>query len=102
MLKELVWTYVIEAPALATQQYGQRKIIRELFSIYSEAAAAEDKRKIFPAYYRERLDAAGTDTAETCRICVDLIASLTEAQVINMHQRLTGSSLGSALEDLVI
>jgi dGTPase len=102
MLKELVWTYVIEAPALATQQYGQRKIIRELFAIYTDAANCEGKRKIFPAYYRERLDATGSGAQEICRICVDLIASLTEAQVINMHQRLTGSSLGSALEDLVI
>jgi dGTPase len=102
MLKELVWTYVIEAPALATQQYGQRKIIRELFDIYTEAAAAEDKWKIFPTYYRERLAASENDAADRCRICIDLIASLTEAQVINMHQRLTGFSLGSALEDLVV
>ncbi len=102
MLKELVWTYVIEAQALATQQYGQRKIIRELFEIYGDAATTEDKRRIFPPYYRERLVAAGDGTPEASRICVDLIASLTEAQVVNMHQRLTGSSLGSALEDLVI
>jgi dGTPase len=101
MLKELVWTYVIEAPALATQQYGQRKIIRELFDIYSEAAATEDKRNIFPAYHRERLNAPEND-ADRCRICIDLIASLTEAQVVYMHQRLTGSSLGPALEDLII
>jgi dGTPase len=47
MLKELVWTYVIEAPALATQQYGQRKIIRELFGIYRDAAI-DGNLKIFP------------------------------------------------------
>jgi dGTPase len=101
MLKELVWTYVIEEPALATQQYGQRRLIRELFTIYSEAAKG-DARKIFPTYYRERLDSAGPDTSEIDRTCIDLIASLTENQLIDVHGRLTGSSLGSGFEDLVV
>ena len=55
MLKELVWTYVIEAPALATQQYGQRRIIRELFPIFLDAAKKPEGHKIFPAFYQERL-----------------------------------------------
>jgi dGTPase len=102
MLKELVWTYVIEAPALATQQYGQRRLIRELLEIYSEAAGTSESRNIFPAYYQERLDAAGTNSDEINRTCIDLIASLTESQVVDIHHRLTGSSLGSGLEDLIV
>ena len=31
MLKELTWHYVINAPSLATEQHGQRKVIRGLF-----------------------------------------------------------------------
>ncbi|MGA7219970.1 MAG: hypothetical protein WBX38_16765, partial [Candidatus Sulfotelmatobacter sp.] len=37
MLKALTWFYVIYNPALATQQFGQRKIIRELFQILGNA-----------------------------------------------------------------
>lgn len=102
MLKELVWTYVIEAPALASQQYGQRRIIRALFEIFADAASSARQRTIFPAYYRERLEQAGDDDIERRRICVDLLAGMTETQTINVHHRLTGSVLGAALEDLLV
>src|SRR5262249_54105318 len=38
MLKELTWTYVIEAASLAAQQYGQARVITDLYNIYSTAA----------------------------------------------------------------
>lgn len=100
MFKELVWTYVIEAPALASQQYGQRHIIRSLFQIFSEAAANREEQRIFPAFYRERLQEAGDDPIEKKRICIDLIAGLTENQAGNIYRRLNGSALGSALDDM--
>jgi dGTPase len=102
MLKELVWTYVIEAPALASLQYGQRTIISALFNIFSDATTSRAGQKIFPAYYRERLEEAPNDDTEKRRICVDLLAAMTETQAINVHHRLTGSVLGSALEDVLV
>jgi len=101
MFKELVWTYVIEAPSLATQQHGQRKIISDLFDIYSKAADSK-KRNIFPPYYRERLERCGSDPAKINRVCVDLVAGLTENQAVAIHGRLTGNNLGSSLEDLLV
>jgi dGTPase len=38
VLKELTWRYVIERPALASQQHGQKKVIRELFETFMDAA----------------------------------------------------------------
>lgn len=38
VLKELTWRYVIQNPALETQQYGQRRVVRELFDIFADAA----------------------------------------------------------------
>ncbi len=104
MLKELVWTYVIEAPALATQQHGQRKIVRDLFNIYVEAATAKasSQRNIFPEYYRERLQQCGDNEAKIRRTCVDLVAGLAENQAIALHGRLAGVHLGSGLEDLLV
>lgn len=47
-LKELTWSYVIEAPALATQQEGQKKIIECLFNVYANAANSVKGWKLFP------------------------------------------------------
>jgi dGTPase len=41
MLKELVWVYVIHNPALATQQVGQREVIRSLFERFYRAAVRD-------------------------------------------------------------
>jgi dGTPase len=102
MFKELIWTYIIEAPSLATQQHGQRKIVEDLFDIYAEAASKEETWALFPDYYRERLEVCGSDIGKMNRVCIDLIASLTEGQAIAMHGRLSGNHLGSSLEDLIL
>jgi len=101
MLKELTWTYVIEAPSLVSQQFGQRQAIRKLFEIYSEASRHERNRSLFPAYYREAIEEAGKDAKRTKRTVIDLIAGMTEAQALAMHNRLTGVSVGSGLDEIV-
>ena len=100
MLKEITWTYVIEASSLAAQQRGQNRIIEDLFNIYTESTASQTAWNIFPTYYRERLRDA-TGQAEAIRICVDLIASMTESQAIAMHRRLTGQTHASGLDEIL-
>jgi len=95
MLKQLTWHYVIRNPGLATQQFGQRKAIRNLFDTYIEAAIAGDTR-LFPFAFRERLEAV-PDKLETIRIVADYIAGMTERQALELHKRLTGVAPGSAL-----
>jgi dGTP triphosphohydrolase len=34
MLKELIWHYVIRNSSLAALEYGQRRVIRDLFQIF--------------------------------------------------------------------
>jgi dGTPase len=101
MLKELTWTYVIEAASLAAQQYGQQKVIADLYDIYSAAARDRTKWGIFPTFYRERLETNKKIKAEIARTPIDLIASMTESQAIAMHRRLTGQSHSSGLEDIL-
>lgn len=101
MLKELTWTYVIEAPSLVSQQFGQRQAIRKLFEIYSEASHHERDRSLFPAYYREAIEEAGNDDKRMKRTVIDLIAGMTEAQALAMHNRLVGVSVGSGLDEIV-
>lgn len=99
MLKELTWTYVIENPALATQQHGQRHVISELFHIFTEAAH-HDKLAIFPESAREMLVIVGNNPPARLRIVCDLIAGLTEQQAVELFRRLTGVDFGSVLDRL--
>src|SRR5262249_28045685 len=101
MLKELTWTYVIEAPSLAARQQGQKRVIEELFMIYSELALKSESWLAFPTFYRERLKAAKGQTDEVVSTCVDLIASMTESRAVAMHKRLTGQAHPSGLDDIL-
>ncbi len=99
ILKELTWTYVIEAPALATQQEGQRAVVKHLFDVYSEAALSSGRWGVFPAYYRERLTDSRTDS-DKIRIVVDLIAGMSEPEAIATYRQLTAASPTSSLEQI--
>jgi dGTPase len=102
MLKELTWVYIIEAPSLISQQYGQRQLIRNLFDIYMKAAAERKHRNLFPPYYRQSLDELGSpDEKVVRRTVIDLIAGMTEEQALAVRNRLIGVSLGSGLEELI-
>jgi dGTPase len=98
ILKALTWFYVIERPSLVAQRYGQRTLIRSLFRTFCEAAGSRKSWSIFSDFYRDEVEQANGDTRQIKRIVADLIASMSESQVIATHQRLTGQSLGSAMD----
>jgi dGTPase len=100
MLKELTWTYIIEGPALVSQQYGQKRVIAKLVEIYMNAATDKKNGRIFPPYYRKSLEASAEQDGIR-RTVIDLVAGMTEEQALAIHNRLTGVSLGSGLEDLL-
>jgi dGTP triphosphohydrolase len=97
LLNGLTWYYVINSPALMSQRFGQRNLIRTLFGTLREAASSSHDVHIFPAFYREMLETAESD-GERLRVVTDYIASMSEGEVIEIHQRLNGQSLGSGLE----
>lgn len=103
-LQRIVWSYVISNPRLATQRYGQKKIIRTLFEIYLEAIERADLSFIparFVREYQELLEreVKGEDVRpEKTRMAVDIVAGLSEAEAVLKYRRLTGISQGSFLE----
>ncbi len=101
VLKGLTWHYVIRRNALSTLRFGQRRIIGDLFAILHEASAHRDDHAIFPLSSREELERCQSDQ-ERARVVADTIASMNESQAIEIHQRLTGSILGSAMDDMFI
>jgi dGTPase len=96
VLKKLIWCYVIERPALAILQRGQRKVISELFGIYDEAALA-GKYEMFPSLYVERMRRAPTNDSKR-RAVVDLISSMTESGATEVYRRLTGVTAASVID----
>lgn len=102
MLKELTWHYVMRSPALTAQKRGQVLMIKTLFDTFYEAALSPNPGDwdIFPFGYRERLETTDSREERT-RIVIDLIASMTEPQAMQMYQRLTGTSQSSMLLQIV-
>lgn len=100
MLKELTWHYVMRSPALTAQKRGYVRIIEELFTTFHEASQHQKDWDIFPFGYRERLESTH-DAQERSRIVIDLIASMTETQAVQMYQRLQGTSESSILLQIV-
>jgi dGTPase len=103
MWKQLTWHYVIHNPSLATQQYGQRRVVRGLFEIFVEAAKSEQWH-MFPVSSREQLEDPATEprsNEDLVRVVADMIAGLTEQQAVHLYQRLTGVAFGSILETIV-
>jgi dGTPase len=100
ILKELTWTYVIEGPALAMQREGQKRIIQNLFDVYSSAALTRKRWSLFPPYYRDRLEKSESDQ-ERQRTVVDLIAGMTEPQAIASYAQVMGVRPSLSLEEIV-
>jgi dGTPase len=92
ILKQLTWHYVIESPVLAAIQFGQRRLIRYLFEAFqTEAFSRTSSFVIFPELYREQLREEPAEDIRN-RLVIDLIASMTEQQALDMYLRLTGLS----------
>ncbi|HET6762401.1 MAG TPA: hypothetical protein VFH27_01985, partial [Longimicrobiaceae bacterium] len=104
-LQDLVWVYVIKNPRLATQQYGQRKIIGYLFEVYLEAVKTRNLALV-PALFRSevrQLDkTAGSRPADIAeqetRVAADIVAHFTDHQAVLLHRRLVGAVPGSMTE----
>jgi dGTPase len=97
LLKHFARHYVIGLPALHAQQYGQKKIVRELFNIFLSEGKAGNLR-LFPA----RLRYIWQDHADKpARLAADCIATLTENEAYQLHRRLTGANSGIVLDPIV-
>jgi dGTPase len=96
ILKEMTWHYVILNPSLVTLQFGQRNVIRKLFTIFNWAAR-KSNLAIFPYAYRDLLADAGNNPTLKTRLVCDYISGMTERQAFGTYDRLTGASRGSVL-----
>jgi dGTP triphosphohydrolase len=75
-------------------------MIAELFHIFWEAGTSrkEERLNIYPFAFRDDILEAGWDAKLVKRIVADMIGGMGDQEVVRLHQRLTGTSLGSALD----
>lgn len=98
LLKYFARHYVIGLPALHAQQYGQKRIICELFKIFLTEGKAGNL-KLFPARLRYIWDDRTNE--KNARLAADCVASLTENEAYQLYHRLTGSNSGLVLDPIV-
>lgn len=107
-LKELTWFYVIERPALATLQEGQKVLIERLFEVLLGWLSKDHQSPRVPQQLREIFEQIDADAdarnslgdeydREYClrRAVCDYVCSLTEMQALDMHERIAGGTPAS-------
>lgn len=85
LLKELVWVYVIDNPALASQQHGQAQLMKSLINWHYQ-----QPERLLPNARREELQQHHSPLRAVC----DHVSSLTEPQALHLYRRMTGESPG--------
>lgn len=99
VLKQITRDYIIKNPTLGAQQYGQSKIIRDLFKIIvDETGGSTSYPDFLPVRLRYLREIAGSSIQ---RFASDCVASLSESEAVALHSRLTGIAAGSVLDPIV-
>ncbi|WP_410675711.1 deoxyguanosinetriphosphate triphosphohydrolase family protein [Amycolatopsis sp. cmx-4-68] len=105
-LKELTWFYVIDRPSLAVMQKGQKRIVQSLYDRLRDCLAESPKSPRLPIQLRSIYRGLGHDPdfasayprsseAREARAVVDYMCVLTEAQAVDLDERLGGRSHSS-------
>lgn len=110
LLKYMMTYYVYDDPALVAQQYGQRRVVGDLFEIFFDACGEGSKHgSIVPPPFDElarKLNVGPNADVDDqrrlrARLVADIISSMTEQQALLLHHRLTGISPGSILDRII-
>lgn len=89
LLKKLIHCYVIDRPALAGQQHGQRRIVHDLTSWI-----ANEPARLLPADRREEY----LEHGDAVRSAADYVSSMTETQALLLHRRMSGVDYGQVTD----
>lgn len=110
LFKQLTWHYVIHDPALATLQEGHTHIVNGLFDLLLAWLQREETNKTEFRLPKRLLDlykltaiepgheAYAGKKSRQARAVADYIASLTETQAVDLHERLRGSGAHSVTD----
>lgn len=82
-LKSMIQCYVIDRPALRSQQAGQRRVLTEIFDWYLDDIAVHLPSRYGPIGEDNRV-----------RACADATSALTETEACRLFERITGLDYG--------
>ena len=101
VLKVFTWLYVIDSPDLESQRFGHKRIITDIFEAFC-SVDEDDKQKEQDQFLGTPFfDRQMYSDCHPARKAADYMTSLSEAQAIQLHGRLTGQTLGS-VRDLIV
>ncbi len=107
IVKDLTRYYVTSNfPGLVTQQYGEQRIIEELFDFYFQQSGNgyHEQSLLTQEQHKAIEDLASIpgfdDAYARSRIVADTISSMTDNEAVIMHNRLSGINLGSFLDNV--
>lgn len=100
VLKELVWSYVIDRPSLAMQQEGYKRIVEDLYRFFVKKLEANELRAI-PLQFHGLCQSRNEVEETNERLAADIICSLTDSQALSLYRRTTGSDPGGILRGLI-
>ena len=111
LLKQITRSFIIEGAAIGGQQLGQRRIVQEVYAdLIGDIAPHRStgaKLHLIPKKFRHLMQDEIDPTANmavpvsNARIVADMIASLTERELVAFHGRLRGISGGSIVDPIV-
>ncbi|MEN6512107.1 MAG: dGTP triphosphohydrolase [Chloroherpetonaceae bacterium] len=115
-LKRLSKYFVIDNPKLLRQQYGEKEIIKYLFSTFMDSLNDNDStwkktwHRLLPYSCSERFSLLQNSIAKNTenkmhqkvRIVADAISCMTDQEAIQTYLRLTGISTGSMFDNILL
>ncbi len=111
LLQYLTEHYVFNDPALLAQQRGHKEAVETLFDeLYEATEEGSDRGGMIPAPFDEKVKQIhegnlcdGNFKSDTlrARVTADIIASMTEKQAMQLHERLVGSTPGLVIDQIV-
>jgi dGTPase len=96
--QKTVWFYVIEGSSLAAQQYGQKRAIKNILAclfVNEPNAKGHIRAHLVPNHLQDIIPNDRQDKYQCARSCVDIVASLSERELIAFYKRLSGHDVGS-------
>lgn len=109
LLKYITKHYVFEDPTLLAQQEGHKEVIERVFNLLYDASGEKSElNDLIPEPFHSRLktDVYSTNLPRTTkrevrgRMVSDIIACLSEDQILQISERISGHSAGSITDRL--
>ena len=90
LLTGMAWVWMIERTDLATQRFGQRRIISELFNGYWRDPSMLPRQDEWREVQETSAEAGGGAWPEKARLIRDHIAGMTDAYASEVHREMYG------------